>query len=735
MSKSFTILKQFGCLSVLAVAMVACSSAESVQMPVVQEPLGLMAYESRIDSLISQMTLEEKISMIHANTSFTSGGVKRLGIPELSMSDGPHGVRPEHGRDWVPDNAGDDSVTYLPTGIALAATWNPDLGYAFGKVLGSEARMRGKDIILGPGVNIMRTPLNGRNFEYLSEDPHLAAVMAVGYIKGVQDQGVAACVKHFAANNQEIKRSSVNVEMSERALQEIYLPAFKASVEEGGVLSVMGSYNKFRGQYATHNPYLINEVLKGDWGFKGLVMSDWGAVHNTMEALLYGTDIEMGTDLLQMPNIDYKKFYLADTVIGLVKSGKVPESVIDDKVRRILRVMHHTKMFADRPAGEVNTKTHQQTALQVAAESMVLLKNEGSILPLQKDKVKSIAVIGANATRKQAMGGGSSQVRALYEVTPLEGLRKLAGNGINVSYAPGFEVSRAEKANASLIEEAVKAAKSADVVVFVGGWTHGYTDEWNGGAYDMEGADKPSMTLPFEQDKLLDAVLNANPKTVVVMMGGGAVDMNAWVDRTPGILQAWYPGMEGGTALASILFGEINPSGKLPTTFPRNLQDSPAHALGEYPGDKDTLNVNYREDIFVGYRYHDTYNVAPLFSFGHGLSYTSFEYSNMQVREQGDGVKVTLTVKNTGRRAGQEVVQLYIEDIEASVKRPVKELKAFQKISLKPGESKNVTLSLGKDAFQFYSEEKKQWVLEPGKFNLLAGSSSRDIRVGKEISR
>ncbi|AHM60876.1 beta-glucosidase-like glycosyl hydrolase [Flammeovirgaceae bacterium 311] len=735
MNKSFTIIRQFGCLYVLAMAMVACSSAESIQMPVMQESLGMMAYESRIDSLIGQMTLEEKISMIHANSSFTSGGVARLGIPELSMSDGPHGVRPEHGRDWIPDNAGDDSVTYLPTGIALAATWNPDLGYAFGNVLGREARMRGKDIILGPGVNIMRTPLNGRNFEYLSEDPHLAAVMAVGYIKGVQDQGVAACVKHFAANNQEIRRSSVNVEMSERALQEIYLPAFKASVEEGGVLSVMGSYNKFRGQYATHHPYLINEVLKGEWGFKGLVMSDWGAVHNTMEALLYGTDIEMGTDLLQMPDIDYKKFYLADTVIGLVKSGKVPESVIDDKVRRILRVMHHTKMFTDRPAGEVNTRAHQQAALQIAAESMVLLKNQGSILPLQKEKIKSIAVIGANATRKQAMGGGSSQVRAIYEVTPLEGLRKLAGNEIEISYAPGFEVSRAEKANSALIEEAVNAAKSADVVVYVGGWTHGYTDEWNGGAYDMEGADKPSMTLPFEQDILLDAVLKVNPNTVVVLIGGGAVDMNAWIDRTPGILQAWYPGMEGGTALASILFGETNPSGKLPTTFPKSLQDSPAHALGEYPGDKDTLNVHYKEDIFVGYRYHDTYQVEPLFSFGHGLSYTTFAYSNMQVREQGEELKVTVTVKNTGKRAGQEVVQLYVEDIEASVQRPVKELKAFQKIALKPGESKNVTLSLRKEAFQFYSEDKKQWVLEPGKFNLLAGSSSRDIRLGKEISR
>ncbi|WP_224995600.1 glycoside hydrolase family 3 C-terminal domain-containing protein [Cesiribacter sp. SM1] len=735
-SKPFAIVRQLGSLFALAIGVAACSSsAENVQAPGMPESKGIMAYESRIDSLIARMTLEEKLGMIHANSSFTSGGVARLGIPELSMSDGPHGVRPEHGRDWIPDNAGDDSVTYLPTGIALAATWNPELGYAFGKVLGSEARKRGKDVILGPGVNIMRTPLNGRNFEYLSEDPHLAAVMAVGYIKGVQDQGVAACVKHFAANNQEIKRSSINVEMSERALQEIYLPAFKASVEEGGVLSVMGSYNKFRGQYATHNAYLINEILKGEWGFKGLVMSDWGAVHNTMEALLYGTDVEMGTDLLQMPNIDYKKFHLADTVVGLIKSGKVPESVVDDKVRRILRVMYHSGMFSDRPAGEVNTKAHQQTALQVAEESIVLLKNEGSILPLQKGKIRSVAVIGANASRKQAMGGGSSQVRAIYEVTPLEGLQKLAGDGVEISYAPGFEVSRAEKSNAKLISEAVAAAKRADVVVYVGGWTHGYTDEWNGGAYDMEGADKPSMALPFEQDKLIDALLEANPKTVVVLMGGGAVDMSAWYERTPGILQAWYPGMEGGTALAGILFGDVNPSGKLPATFPKKLEDSPAHALGEYPGDKDTLNVNYKEDIFVGYRYHDTYKVEPLFSFGHGLSYTTFEYSNMRVQEQKGVLEVTVNVKNTGKVPGREVVQLYVQDVEASVKRPEKELKAFAKLSLDPGDAKDITLRLPKEAFQFYSEESKQWVLEPGKFKLLAGSSSRDIRLAKEVSR
>ncbi|WP_206684056.1 glycoside hydrolase family 3 C-terminal domain-containing protein [Pontibacter beigongshangensis] len=725
-----------GCFSALGLAVVmatsSCSTSDKAQE--LPNKLALMANEAQIDSLISLMTLEEKINMLHGSSSFTSGGVERLGIPELTMSDGPHGVRPEHGRDWSFDNAGNDSATYLPTGIALAATWNPDLGYEYGAVLGSEAKARGKDVMLGPGINIMRTPLNGRNFEYLSEDPYLVSQLVVGYIKGVQDQGIAACVKHFAANNQEIKRAEVNVEMSERALRELYLPGFKAAVEEGGVLTVMGAYNRFRGQYATHNEYLVNKILKGEWGFKGLVMSDWGAVQNTMEAALYGNDIEMGTDLLQMPNIDYSKFLMADTLLSLVKSGQVDEKLIDDKVRRILRVMYSTNMInGSRTEGALSTRAHQQTALKVAEEALVLLKNEGNLLPLNKSTVKSIAVIGANATRKQAMGGGSSQVRAPYEVTPLEGIKRVAGSGVAVTYAPGFEVTRQEKANQQLIDEAVNAAKGAEVVVYVGGWTHGYTDSWDGGAFDAEGADKPNMDLPFAQDQLLDAVLKANPRTVVVLIGGGPLDMTQWVNRTSSIVQAWYPGMEGGTAIARVLFGEVNPSGKLPVTYPKKLQDSPAHALGEYPGDKDTLNVEYREDIFVGYRYHDTYKVAPQFGFGHGLSYTTFGYSNLKAAKNADGVGVTITLKNTGKAAGAEVVQLYVKDTEAAVKRPEKELKSFSKVFLKPGESKEVSFTLPKEAFQYFDEAKMQWVLEPGNFTIMAGSSSQDIRQQAEI--
>lgn len=736
------------CCSVAVLGLaVACSTSEKAANTssntaaatpaetVASDPNGIsMAYEAQINDLIGKMTLEEKVNMIHAASSFTSGGVPRLGIPEMTTSDGPHGVRPEHGRDWSLDNAGTDSSTYLPTGVALAATWNPQLGYEFGEVLGSEAKARGKDVILGPGVNIMRTPLNGRNFEYLSEDPYLASRMAVGYIKGVQSQGVAACVKHYAANNQEIKRAQVNVQMSERALRELYLPAFKAAVTEGGVLTLMGAYNKFRGQYCTHNEYLINTILKGEWGFKGLVMSDWGAVMNTMEAINNGTDLEMGTDLLQMPNINYNKFLLGDTVVALVRSGQVNEALIDEKVRRILRVMFNTNMInAKRTPGALSTKAHQQTAQKVAEEAIVLLKNEGNILPLQKS-LKSIAVIGANATRKQAMGGGSSQVRPPYEVTPLEGIRKLVGSSVKVTYAPGFEVTRAEKPNQKLIDEAVKAAKGADRVVYLGGWTHGYTDEWNGGAYDAEGADKPNMNLPFAQDPLIEALLKANPNTVIVLMGGGPVDMTRWVGKAKGILQAWYPGMEGGTALARVLFGEVNPSGKLPVSFPKKLQESPAHVFGQYPGDKDTINVEYKEGIFVGYRYFDTYNVEPQFSFGHGLSYTTFGYGNLAVTKDGETVHVNLQVRNTGKAAGAEVVQLYVKDEQASVKRPEKELKAFQKVFLQPGEAKTISLHLPKEAFQFYDEGQKQWVLEPGKFHILAGSSSKDIRSTGEIT-
>jgi beta-glucosidase len=688
--------------------------------------------EKKIDSLLSVLTLEEKVTLIHGESSFTAGGVPRLGIPHWVMSDGPHGVRKEQGTDYVADDDGKDSATYLPVGITLASTWNPELGYAYGTVLGQEAKFRGKDVILGPGINIMRTPVNGRNFEYLSEDPYLVSRMVVGYIKGVQDQEISACVKHYAANNQEVDRNSVNVEMSERALREIYLPGFKAAVQEGGVNTLMGAYNKFRGQFATHNDYLMNKILKGEWAFQGAVISDWNAARNTMEAINNGLDCEMGTDLSLGPNPNYGKYFLGDTVIALVKAGTVDVKLIDEKVRRILRTMNKTKMLGGtRSPGSFNTPEHQATALKVAEEGIVLLKND-KILPLQKDKVKTIAVIGANAARKHAGSGGSSQVNAKYEVTALAGLQKIAGATIKIEYAPGYEITREGKSNAKLIQDAVRIASKADVVIYVGGWIHGYSDAWNDNAFDSESVDKPNINLPFGQEELVAAVQKANPNNIVVIYSGSGTDMTTWGDQAKGIIQAWYPGMEGGTALAKIIFGQTNPSGKLPVTFAKKLMDVPAHSLGEYPG-KDGV-VHYNEGIMVGYRYHDTRKVAPRFAFGHGLSYTTFAFENLTVQKGENEATVKLTVKNTGSVAGAEVVQIYVKDDASSVERPDKELKAFSKVFLQPGESKEVTLTLKKDAFQYYDEGKKDWTLEAGKFTILAGNAADDIKLTGEVS-
>lgn len=710
------------CLVLGATAFMSCAPEKEKKVSSIEE---------KVDSLLALMTLEEKVGMIHATSSFTSGGVPRLGIPEWTMSDGPHGVRKEHGRGWVGSESAEYFGTYLPVGVSLGATWNPELGYTFGKVLGQEANARGKDVILGPGINILRTPLNGRNFEYLSEDPYLVSKMAVGYIKGVQDQQVAACVKHYLANNQEIERNTVSVEMSERALREIYLPGFAASVKEGKVYTLMGAYNKFRGQYATHHEYLINKVLKEELGFDGVVISDWGAVHNTMEALNFGTDVEMGTDLTQGANINYGKFFMGDTVISLVKSGAVKESVIDDKVRRILRIMYRTRMFEKRIPGAYNSEEHQASALKIAEEAIVLLKND-NLLPLNKNEFKNVAVIGANAAHKHAGAGGSSQVNAKYEVTPLEGIEKLLFENVKVTHAPGYEIVKEGKANAMLIKEAVETAKKSDASILICGWVHGYTNDWNDNAYDAESVDKPGMQLPFGQDELITAVLQANPNTIIVLVGGGPADMSKWEKKAKAILFAGYPGMEGGNAIARIIFGDVNPSGKLTMTFPKKLEDSPAHALGEYPG-KDGV-VKYNEGILVGYRYFDTKKIEPLYPFGHGLSYTTFLYENLRLAKgDNQSVTVTLTVRNTGNRAGAEVAQLYVKDLESSVERPDKELKGFQKVFLQAGESKDIIITLPVDAFRFFDDTKMEWVLEPGKFQIMAASSSRDIRLTKEI--
>ncbi len=693
-----------------------------------------IATEKKIEALIKKMTLEEKVGMIHGNTAFSTAGVKRLGIPELIMSDGPHGVNYERPLDWsTPRPPSLDSGTYLPVGICLASTWNPALGYEFGKVLGSEAAFRKKHIILGPGINIMRNPLNGRNFEYQSEDPYLISKMVVGYIKGVQEQGVAACVKHFIANNQEVQRNSINVEMSERALREIYLPGFKAAVE-AGVSTIMGSYSQFRGEYCTHNDYLVNKILKGEWKFKGPMISDWGAVHNTMQAIENGCDIEMGSELAMLPNINYSKFFLGDTVVSLVKAGRVKEALIDEKVRRILRVMYQYNMIEGKMrAGQYNTRAHQLTALKVAEEGIVLLKNEQDLLPLNKSTIKSIAVIGNNAIRLQGFGGGSSQVKAFYEISPLQGIKNFVNNEVKIDFAQGYEDHKGATANTELIAQAVSLASKADVVIFVGGWTHGYDyNKWDDNAFDAENVDKPNMDMPFGQNELITALQKANKNMVVVLVGGGAIDMTQCEPNTKAIVQAWYAGMEGGNALANILFGKTNPSGKLPVTFPKKLADASAIKLGEYPG--NGINVVYKDDIFVGYRYHDTYNVKPQFAFGHGLSYTQFQYDKLQLTKlSGNVVQVSFTITNTGKVAGAEVAQVYVKQIKSALPRPDKELKDFQKVTLQPGETKKIAIELKADAFQYYNDKLYKWVLEKGKFEIKVGGASDHISLSEIV--
>jgi beta-glucosidase len=638
------------------------------------------------------LTLEEKVAVLHGNSKFTTAGVPRLGIPKRWLSDGPHGVREDVGPDtWKPAGRTDDFATCMPAGIALAATWNPDLAFAEGAVIGDEAAARGKHIMLGPGVNIMRTPLCGRNFEYFGEDSFLASRIAVGYICGEQSNGVASCVKHFAANNQEFERDTINVEMDERTLREIYLPAFRAAVQEAGVVAVMGAYNKFRGEYCCQNDYLLNKILKSEWGFQGLVVSDWNATHDTRGAVLGGLDVEMGTK-----TNSYDDYFLARPLLDAMRAGEFPMSLLDDKVQRNLR-----QMLRPHPTGSLNTEQHQETARRVAEEGIVLLKNAG-ILPLNPTSITSIAVIGENAVRLQAHGGGSSTIKALYEITPLDGILRRIGDHANVTYSPG--------------SNAVAAARAADVAVVVAGLDHSRY-------FDDEGYDRTNLKLPSGQAELIQRVVEANPRTVVVIIGT-VVEMDPWLASVPAVLQAWYPGMEGGSALARVLFGDVNPSGKLPCTFPKRLEDSPAHALGAYPGTNGV--VRYVEGRLVGYRWFDAKNIEPLFPFGYGLSYTKFEYSALNVTTN----SVEFELANVGSRAGAEVAQLYIRGAEA-----YQELKGFRKVFLQPGEKRNVTILLKEDSFAHYSPERAGWFVQGDKFAIRVGSSSRDIRLEKEIHR
>lgn len=696
-----------------------------------------MATEQKISTLLSQMTLSEKVSLLHANSKFYVSGIKRLGIPEWALSDGPHGVRAEVNRhDWAYAGWTNDSATCFPPGTALAATWNPALAYNQGLVLGEEARFRKKDILLGPGVNIIRSPLCGRNFEYMSEDPYLVSRMAVAYIKALQSKDVAVSVKHWLANNQEEHRDSVDVSMSERALREIYLPAFKASVMEGGAYTVMAAYNRFRGEWCSENEYLNRQLLRREFGFKGVLMTDWSASHTTVKAALTGLDLEMGTD-----KKDYNEWYFADPLIKAVEEGKVPVSVVDEKVANVLRVMFNTKMFDEqkRAIGKMNTPEHQQAAYNSAAEAVVLLQNNGKLLPLHFDKIRSIAVIGDNATRKHCGGGLSSEIKTLYEITPLQALQQKFGASVKINYAQGYEKqssfkegnnsgqSGSAKVNWKLIDEAVAVAKESDVVIIFGGLNHDF---------DTESSDKQNMDLPYGQEVLMQEVAKANPNTVVVIIAGSPVQLAGIVHRVPAIVWSWFGGMEAGNAVADVLSGKVNPSGKLPFTIPVSLAQSPAHALGNFPG-RD-LKVNYEEDILVGYRWFDTKKIQPQFPFGYGLSYTDFSISHFSTDKTAYGKNETIqakfTIKNTGSAYGAEVVQLYTSDPVCSVLRPEKELKAFQKIFLKPGETKTVSLNVKVADLAFYDESKKDWNTEAGEYILQLGTSSRAIIQKVKIS-
>ena len=674
--------------------------------------------EARVDDLLSKMTLEEKVSMVHADSSFSTAGVSRLGIPERYFSDGPLGVREALGPQYQAMGLGNDYSTAMPAGICLAATWDTNMAWLEGETIGEEARARHKDIMLGPAVNIYRTPLCGRNFEYFGEDPFLSGQIAVGYIHGEQSQDVASCVKHFALNNQEHERTSINVEADERALREIYLPAFKAAVQQGGVWCVMGSYNKFRGQHCCENDYLLNQILKNEWGFKGLVMSDWGGTHDTREAALNGLDIEMGA------RHNYDKCYLAQPYLDGLKSGEFPMAGLDDKVRRNLRVMFATHVFdPGRTNGSLNTVAHEIMSRRVAEEGVVLLKNKGRLLPLNTDHIRTIAVIGENAILKQDHGGGSSQIKSFYEVSPLQGIINRAGKNVNVIFSQGYE----ENGGPDLTDRAVAAAKAADVVVYIGGLHHK--------GYDSEGTDHPDYQLPFGQDELIQKIAAANPRTVVVLLGTPA-EMDAWVDRVPAVLQAWYMGMEGGNALAAVLFGDVNPGGKLPCTIAKRLEDSPAHALGAYPG-ANGVEV-YKEGLLVGYRWYDTKKIKPQFPFGYGLSYTTFKYSNLKLIKGDDSGRTLVTaqfdVENTGAVPGAEVAELYVHERKPDLFRPEKELKGFRRVFLQPGEKQTVAIPLTETAFAYYDPAKKSWVAQKDRFKILIGGSSRDIYLSDNFN-
>ncbi|CCY02158.1 glycosyl hydrolase family 3 N-terminal domain protein [Prevotella sp. CAG:924] len=702
--------------------------------------------EQRVEDALKRMTLDEKIAVIHAQSKFSSPGVARLGMPDFWTDDGPHGVRPDVLWDeWMQAGQTNDSCVAFPALTCLAATWNPQLAYSYGKALGEEALYRGKDMILGPGVNILRTPLGGRNFEYMGEDPYLASRMVVPYIQGLQSNGVAACVKHFALNNDEEYRNQVNVIVDDRALYEIYLPAFKAAVTEGHVWGLMGAYNLYKNQHNCHNKYLLCDILKGEWGYDGVVVSDWGGAHDTRQAVENGLDMEFGTwtDGLSFGASNaYDNYYLARPYRDMILKGQYSTKELDDKVRRVLRLFFRTTMRTDRGNGSMNSEAHYATARRIADDGIVLLKNDGNLLPLDTTKTLRVLVVGENAIKMMTVGGGSSSLKVQRETLPIEGMRNYLGDKIKIEYARGYVGDTTGEYNGvvakqklydnrsadELIAEAVEKAKNADCVVFFGGL--------NKSDYqDAEGHDRKEYGLPYGQDRVVEALAKANKNIVFVNISGNPVAM-PWKNQVKSIVQGWFLGSTAGEALADVLTGRVNPSGKLPYTWWQKLNDVPAHKLNTYPGtwrkDEKIIDEEYKEGIFVGYRWVDKEKVTPVFAFGHGMSYTTFKIGKATADKaklaQGDSITFTVSVENTGTKAGAEVVQLYVRDCKSFLVRPYKELKAFKKVYLKPGEVKEVKLTIGTDALSFFDDKAHKWTAEPGDFEALIGNSSDNLK-------
>ena len=732
-------------LSAAALLLAACCNQPKFDGPTYLNPNAPV--EARVEDALARMTLEEKVGMTTAQSKFSSRGVPRLGIPEVWHTDGPHGIRPEVLWDeW--DQAGwtNDSCTAFPALINLAATWDKEMSLLYGRSIGEEARYRKKDILLGPGINICRTPLNGRNFEYMGEDPYLAGQMVVPYVKGVQENGVAACVKHYAVNNQEFQRTQSNSVVDDRTLYEIYLPAFKAAVQEGNAWAIMGSYNLYNGQFNCHNKKLLVDILKGEWGFDGVVVSDWGGCRDDEEAVLNGLDIEMGTwtnGLTGAASDGYRNYHMADPYLKGLREGTYTTKELDDKVRRILRTIFRTSMRPEPNYGRFVCPEHYQAARDISAAGVVLLKNDNNTLPLNVPEGGKILLVGENVVKKMVVGGGSSNLKTAYEVNPLEGIQNAYGDKAEVVWARGYVGDTSTSYNAVdtgqdltdnrspevLIAEAVEAAKDADYVIFVGGL--------NKSAHqDNESTDRLQITLPYGQEKVIEALAEVAKNLVVVNISGSAVAM-PWADKVGAIVQGWYGGTETGNALADVLTGKVNPSGRLPFSVPFCYEDGPIKTERQYPGIKEPgdqyWQTHYDEGVYVGYRWYDTKEIPVQFPFGHGLSYTTFEYSNAKAAKPSmtasGTLKVSVDVTNTGDYDGAEVVQLYIADPEASVDRPAKELKGFEKVFLKAGQKKTVTFEIDAEDLSWFDADKHEWVAEPGEFQALFARSAGDVQT------